>query len=239
MNREASPAGFDVVQVIEYDERGRKPKTYLPYVSGSTDGSYQSNWNSNQAAFYQTTGDQIANTAYPYSESRFESSPLNRPLEQGAPGQEWQLGNHTISTLFETNAANEVIRWELNSNGELTEGGYYAANTLTVNVVINESGYQTREYLDKRGNVKLRKTQGDNGMWLETYYVQDDYGNLRFVLPPLAVDQLNGGTTVGDCGPEEDIQGTTVLTSYQGKSYRIAAGANLKTFLQCTGVFPL
>ena len=227
VNQQASPAGYDMVQVTEYDERGRKYKSYLPYVSNTNNGSYQANWMTAQASFYQAGGDQIANSAYPYSESRFEKAPLNRVLEQGAPGQEWQLGNHSINSYFETNTSGEVIHWEVSVDGELIDAGAYPTGTLIVNVISNESGYQTRAYVNAEGTTILKKTEGANGEWLETYYVYDDFGRLRFVLPPMAVAAFNGEIT-GTCGPEETLTTNSILTSYQGKSYQMSPGAGIK-----------
>ena len=227
VNQQASPSGHDIIQGHEYDERGQQSKTYLPYVSTTDDGSYHSNWTSEQAAFYQSSNDRIANTAFPWSESLAERSPLNRVLEQGAPGQEWQLGHHTLNTYFEANGGNEVIHWGISSAGELINEGYHPAGSLRVNVVVNESGHLIREYVNKRGETLLKKTQGDNGEWLETYYVQDGFGNLRFVLSPMFLGGFDTPDN-GECGPEQSITGNTILTSYQGVSYRVAEGSSLK-----------
>ena len=227
VNQQGSPAGYDAIQVIEYDKQGRPFKAYLPYVSNTTDGTYQNNWSSAQAAFYQASGDQVANSLYPWAESRFETAPLNRLTEQGAAGQNWQLDAHSTKTLLEANTADEVIDWELSNNGDLNNEGYYPAGALKVVITEDESGYETREYFNKQDSTIYTKKEGTNGQWLETYYVRDHLGNIHYVLPPMAVAALQGETT-GDCGPEETISTTKMLTAYEGISYRINDGASLK-----------
>ena len=227
VNQQASPDGYDLIQAMEYDDRGRLLKNYLPYVSTTADGRYQSTWSGAQTAFYQARGDRVANSLYPYEESRYEASSLNRLLEQGAPGAEWQLGTHSVKALFETNTSGEIIRWKVTEYGELEHTGHYTSGRLKVKVSLDEAGYQTREYLDEQDSVVCRKEQGINGQWQETYYVFDDFENLRFVLPPMVVAELNG-EVIGTCGPEETIHTSTRLNSYQGKSYRVADGARLQ-----------
>src|SRR4030042_1610736 len=77
---QGSPAMKDIVQPIVYDMFGRDSVKYLPYTGGN-DGSFKDNAVSEQNQFYQSLGYQ-----YPYSKIVFEPSPLNRVLEQGAPG---------------------------------------------------------------------------------------------------------------------------------------------------------
>src|SRR5205823_3619475 len=60
----------------------------------------------------------------------------------------------------------------------------------------DEAGKQTVQFSDKDGHIILKKVQiGDSPSaqyagWLSTYYVYDDYGQLRFVIPPKAVELL-------------------------------------------------
>jgi hypothetical protein len=73
-------------------------------------------------------------------------------------------------------------------------GAMYAAGELFVNTTADEAGHQVVEYKDQQGKVVLKKVQlwdvpasGPSG-WLNTYYVYDDLDNLRFVIPPRAVE---------------------------------------------------
>lgn len=71
--------------------------------------------------------------------------------------------------------------------------GVYGTGDLTKTIVTDENQNKIIEYKDKEGHVILKKVQADDvpGIsytgWLCTYYVYDDYGNLRFVIPPKAV----------------------------------------------------
>jgi RHS repeat-associated protein len=119
----ASPLGNDIIQPFEYDEFGREAKKYLPYVSTSaTYGSYLPDaltTGRGVKAFYnptnagaegkQTNG--LVRTQYPFAQTGFEASSLNRVVEQGAPGLAWQIpgtpgagdansGNNTLRSTF-------------------------------------------------------------------------------------------------------------------------------------------
>ena len=50
------------------------------------------------------------------------------------------------------------------------------------------------EFKDKLGRVVLTR-QMDGSLAHDTYYVYDEYGNVRFVLPPLASDNLNSAAS--------------------------------------------
>src|SRR5690606_31831953 len=185
-------------------------KEYLPYASQS-----QSNMNyidgitakSETVAYYQTHfGD-----AFPVSEKRFENSPLNRVLSQGAPGSAWQLNtSHTIDFDYQTNGFREVrlfkVIFSSNNNYDptLVAAGYYEKNELYKTIVTDENGSITEEFKDKEGRVVLKRSYVTNQDQFspnhnniepaDTYYVYDSYGNLTYVIPPKAADQedING-----------------------------------------------
>lgn len=223
VGRQASPAGNDIVQPFGYDQFSRDSVKYLPYtVNSATPGAYQPTAiagtagtyaTSAQYQFYQQSGQGYMNTQYPYSPTAFEPSPLNRPVEQGAPGSAWQLSSsgvsgsgHTVKINYTVNngtsfAADSVngmqVAWynaTINANGSrtLAANGYYPAGKLTVTVTKDENWISGRagtveEYKDLEGQVILKRIYNyTNGTLqvLSTYYVYDDFGLLAFVLPP-------------------------------------------------------
>lgn len=217
-----SDATRDVVQPVAYDQYGREAIKYLPYTDGAaTPGSYRGMalgdalgvyTNSAQYSFYHQPQ---ANVNYlpiniPSASTAFEASPLNRVVEQGSPGADWQLGGHTNRIIYATNdgasywAKQFAVSIDANGIGTLIDQGSYGTNQLYVTVSQNENWLQTQnidirlntteEYKDKEGHVVLKRTYNMNGSTFETlstYYVYDDFGNLSFVLPPKA--EADGG----------------------------------------------
>jgi RHS repeat-associated protein len=185
-----NPSGTkDVVQPFAYDDYGRPVQQFLPYtVSTQTPGAYRPGALSNeQSDFYNQSGQGYKKIDYPFSQTAFEPSPLNRPVEQGAPGPDWQLGSgHTLRTEYSTNGANEVKRWQVKSGGNGSEWNntYYPAARLVKTTLTDENGNHNIEYKDKQGHVVLKQAESNTG-YLSTYYVYDDYENLSYVIPPL------------------------------------------------------
>ncbi|SFD51502.1 RHS repeat-associated core domain-containing protein [Chitinophaga sp. CF118] len=202
VNKGISPSGKDVVSAFVYDAYGREQLKYLPYVpqTGNTnDGKFKTDPFNNQQAFYQngTLNPGIVGESIYYSQTAYESSPLNRVLKAYAPGNSWANGggNHPVENQYLVNAITDAVRiWHIDT-GLPTTTATYAAGELYKNVVIDESGNQIVEYKDKENHVVLKKVQlaatpgTDHIGWLCTYYVYDDLNNLRFVIPPLAVER--------------------------------------------------
>jgi RHS repeat-associated protein len=199
----ASPLGKDVVQPIEYDQFGRTKKDYLPYVASTTTGVFQSNYQAAQLSFYNNTTDKVADDSAPYALATYEDSPLGRVLEQGGVGTAWQPGaNHTKTFGYSYNVASsgsqsEDVR-QFNTDG--TSSGYYAANMLTRSQVKDENGNIGIVYKDALGRTVARKQQLDqtiNGSmvnYLTTYYVYDDMGRMKYMIPPGGVNLLSSNS---------------------------------------------
>ncbi|MEO1652501.1 MAG: DUF6443 domain-containing protein, partial [Bacteroidota bacterium] len=212
---QASPEGKDIVQIQAYDAYSRETKAYLPYVSSGLDGRYKTNALSDQSTFYNQSanlsaqsGDtwssslQLVQSYYPYAETQFEQAPLNRPLEQSAPGAPWRLlsggAGKTMKTRYLVNQASDSIRiWDIGLATSATPQSpdFYMPGALIKNEVEDEHGHLTQEFKDQRGLVICKKVQsseeGSPMSFLTTYYVYDDLDRLRFVLPPRAVDELS------------------------------------------------
>ncbi|WP_264538220.1 DUF6443 domain-containing protein [Flavobacterium sp. N1736] len=202
-----SPLGKDIIVPIEYDDFGRQKKEYLPYTSS------QSNMNRIDnsivipaiASQYQT----FYKDGNPYSEKDLEVSPLNRVLKQGAPGEDWKLGNgHEIKLDYQTNSyADQVRRFGVSfisgntENPYLEDQGVYAPSQLYKTITKDENwmasqtdvnDHTTQEFKDKEGRMILKRNF-DAEKWHDTYYVYDDYGNLTYVLPPKVFTYSNLG----------------------------------------------
>jgi RHS repeat-associated protein len=190
-----SPLGKDIVQPIAYDNFGRESIRYLPYAltSGVSDGSYKgSALTQDQAAFYnlpQAGG--IPVTPNPYAVTVFEPSPLNRVIEQGAPGQDWQpAAGHTLKVVYTTNdqtstfsttpgnsnlgsriaALYQVSSINADQSRTLVVNGTYGPGQLYVTISKNENWNAatdgctntTEKYTDNVGHVVLKRTYNLN-----------------------------------------------------------------------------
>ncbi|HET8885635.1 MAG TPA: DUF6443 domain-containing protein [Salinimicrobium sp.] len=209
----------DIITPFVYDHMGREAKKYLPYVNTQQNPWQTSlNYMDNSTViplledFYTNKYPQDINTSFPnpYSETVFEASPLNRVLEQGAPGEDWKADplsdlDHSIKFGYGTNGKSEVRLFKVyfpnSTDTEITElisTGYYAENELYKSVTKDENWQPSQQYLkdhtteefrDKLGRVLLKRTYNQNKPH-DTYYVYDDFGNLTYVIPPVAADAM-------------------------------------------------
>jgi len=190
-----SPAKNDLVLPFQYDDFGREKLKFLPYVSNASKRTYkttalkdpaQDNIQMTDLARYRTgaqylyyqSAPTVANDQFPYAETGFEPSPLNRVTSQGAPGAAWQPDgtnsytstDHTIKKAYETNLDNEVLLWTysdptpslplgLVNTGTGTTPVYYAANQLLKNKTKDEQRNEIIEYVDREGRTILKRVQ--------------------------------------------------------------------------------
>ncbi|MHA7056880.1 DUF6443 domain-containing protein [Aquimarina sp. M1] len=196
----ASPNGKDIIRHFEYDGNGEKTKSYLPYTNVNTNGQFDSNSQANTLNYYNIPV--YENTTNPYSEVITESSPLNRVLDRGSPGDIWKVNpetdtDHTVKSEYKFNHTGDYVRHfsaTLNSEGQpkLLDKGLHAENTLYKTVIKNENwkpdqrypkDNTTEEFKDHDGKLILQR-KFYYGKWLDTYYVYNNIGNLIFVIPP-------------------------------------------------------
>ena len=210
----ASPTFNDIVQHIEYDAFGREVTKYLPYAEqASGNGAFKDLVKTNQSNFYKVGGGwdaTVTKTGYPYSTTVFDNSPLNRVLQQGAPGATWQppanrdlvaattTTGRTVVSEYGTNGTNDVKMWTVNATNNGATSTYYGAGKLSRLITKDENWVKANglagtveEYKDLSGRVVLKRIwnineQTNTEYAVETYYIYDDFGNLRYVLPPMA-----------------------------------------------------
>ncbi|MEO1053832.1 MAG: DUF6443 domain-containing protein [Bacteroidota bacterium] len=202
--KQGSPGLQDVVSHFEYDRYGRATRQYMPFVSGN-DGAYKTSAGTLQSDFYTANGPaDVATSLYPYAVTIFEPSPLNRPVKQGAPGQDWQpnpslsvTNDRVVRYDYRFNTIDDQVWWADydHVSKQVAINGKYAPGMLTKTLTYDEHSRAVIEYTDKQGQVVLKRVQAvDNPStnylsdhWANTYYCYDDFGNLVLVLPPEAV----------------------------------------------------
>ena len=200
-----SSAGKDIVTHIAYDALGRQAQHFLPYASENEGGAYQAAALAKTNAYYNTAAYQY--TTNPYSETFFEASPLNIPIEVAAPGNDWKEGianEHTVKNEYQlvqntdavynlqvsfTNGVPSITNKGLYEIEGQTQG-VYKAPTLYKFITKNENwkpadqkDNTTEIYKDYRGRVLLKRSFNNN-IPHNTYTVYDAYGNISFVIPP-------------------------------------------------------
>lgn len=210
----ASPVdGQDIIKHIEYEPNIGQVKDYLPYAGSGA--NFATNAKAETLDFYDTSKYQL--TTNPYSENRLEASPTQRVLETAAPGNDWAMDateKHTIRYDYDFNKANEVRKYAVTTTWNASRGayvstiatnGYYLSNSLHKTIVKNENwkatdgkNNTTEEFKGVDGNVVLKRTY-NAGVAHDTYYVYDEFGNLSYVLPPLANGSVSSTTLTKLC----------------------------------------
>jgi RHS repeat-associated protein len=195
IGKSSTISGKDLIIPIAYDDFGRKEKEYLPYFEAS--GTQNGRFRTSALSDHSNRTNAIYGDSYGYSQNLFEASPLNRVDKQAAPGSSWQMGSgKELKFDRRTNTLSDDVRiWTVNANGLPVTSSGYAANTLWMEITKDEDDIQTVQFTDKLGRVVLKKveacdtpvSEGHSG-WLNTYYVYDDLGQLRVVIPPLAIN---------------------------------------------------
>lgn len=203
VTKQASPALKDMVDMHVYDSWGREVQRYLPFTDVGNDGNYKTNASTQQLSFNQ--GLYPGENNYYYAQTTFENSPVNRPLNAYAPGANWVGSSRGVTSQYFVNTLTDNVRiWNVSTTqGALpTASTAYAAGQLFKTIAVDEQGNQTIQFQDKEGHVVLTKVQvtatSDNGTgsghagWLCTYYVYDDYNNLRYMIAPQVVALIDG-----------------------------------------------
>ena len=185
-----STSGKDIIIHTDYDDYSRQTKNFLPYVSTGVTGAIQPNAEAATKVYYkaQYAGDFIGIPQVeinPYSEKVFENSPLNRVIEQTAPGEDWKKGGgtitgrsysdgHTIKIDYGHNTTQDAVKlytvltsFANNRYTPSLAGGTsdYPAGELYKTITKDENWVEadgnlhtTEEFKNKKGQVILKRT---------------------------------------------------------------------------------
>jgi len=215
-----SPSGKDIVTPTEYDAFGRQVKSYLPIPqSGTQNGAVYTNPKSNASQTYGTD-------LYFYSYTQLENSPSPKVLSTTKPGADFQ--GHSASYGYHVNSGTEVKKYTLTTtwlNGatmdNIANAGNYAAGQLMKTSVTDEDGNITTEFTNAKGQTLLVRKAVSSTQNADTYYLYNKYGQLAYVIPPLALSQPLTQTTLDNlCYQYKyDSRGRQVEKKLPGKGW--------------------
>ena len=172
-----TPEGKDLVSVADYYDKKNVSRQWLP-VEMQTEGQ-----RIDLAAVKEHA---IADygDASPYAETRYDKAA--HKVEQTRPGKDYQ--GHPKKEEHGFNAVNEVRNFIVSDmDGSLRLDGYYAVATLHKTTVTDEDGHSVVTYTDKQGR-KIMDLHGTS----EVYYVYDNLGRLRYMLPNISGKIISG-----------------------------------------------
>ena len=189
----ASPVGGDLIGFVTYDCMGRSDSvSYLPYARTSS-GSVNSDPDpfGSQQAFYSG---RFGAAVSPYAQSRtVYATGLGLAAARTAPGENHRLGDgyYTRYEYRLNTAADAIVRYCVRPDGSLLSLGTFPAGQLSVRRTVNAKDgtdaqrREVLEYTDPQGRTlasEVRVSATDRRI---TYYVYDDFGRQRYILPPL------------------------------------------------------
>ena len=191
VQRGITPTKQDLATLTEYDGAGREQFQWLP-KSHNGSGAFVV-----PTVFKGITQTEYGGDSRPYNEAIIEPSPLNRVLANKGPGEAWE--NNPTTIAYDANTATDAVAYfYVNASNNLVRGANYAQGSLYKTVSKDEDGKTVEEYKDKLGQVVLKRSKnGGESENVDTYFVNNDLGQLAYVIPPKAADVLKNNT-IGD-----------------------------------------
>ena len=182
----------DIAVTTEYDDMNRPVKVWQPVPVNS--GGDIVPISAIESAAQATYGD-----SYAYAMTDYEASPRELAVSSTKEGHQWHENGKsaTFRQLTNDNTSKYSCRkYGITAGGGLTLSGNYAPGELTVAETTDEDGKTTIEFTDRRGHKVLSRRIADESACADCYYVYDNYGDLRYVIPPMLVSKLktNGAT---------------------------------------------
>lgn len=190
--------GNDIIQIVEYDNMGRSDtKSYMPYTRPSLGYQMSALANSEQSTYYSTKFAGDADRSYPYGQKRYEYTAATDKVVQSTPGYNTYMYMRPFHTLARAVRADENVKKLLmaGDNRSLRYAGNYAAGAITAKDSWQEMGSAgtnvvSTEYFDVNGNMVAKRIKASDSDIKTTYYVYDNMGRQRYIVPP--AEDLNG-----------------------------------------------
>lgn len=178
--------GHYLADYYEYDSRGNVSVQWLPTV-GIGNGIFTP-----LDELLTSYGDTYPNDAdYPYRTIYYDGSVENRVAEMCAPGIAWQESIGKCFGYHISSAANmeyNIPNYTIDTTGELCRRSDYDGR-LRISELTDEDGHRTLYFYNNIDSL-VAERRITNAGFVDTHYIYDNMGNLRYVLPPMASEAL-------------------------------------------------
>jgi len=186
---EANPSKNDLVQVTQYTGLQHVTQQWLP-VPVQAGGGFMDVFEVKDQvqSFYSDNR--------PFTETIYENSALGRVTGRKRQGNSWNT--HPISSIYRTNDVSERIYIYTIVNDSILRNNIslYGSGSIFKTILSDEDGKRVTTYTDKHGQTVMQERNGNR-----TYYVCDELGRLRYVLPRAAQEKLPSG----DYSPSDSL----------------------------------
>lgn len=211
----ASTTHHDIVSHTFYDEFGREAERYLPFSTVLDNYNHGSLVQSStvivdQQDYYSNYG-QYTDRLHAFSETEYEASPLNRILSETGSGKSWHDNEKAVNYAYKVHDTEDYAIPQCVVNSSNVFDLVYLDQQLYVNSTTDEDGNKMETITDLQGQVIMKRSYLSEFIndCAVTYYVYDDYNNLRLVVQPAGWeqlrDQLSGGANVQLIANEEFV----------------------------------
>ena len=187
----ASPDGSDIATLTEYDNMSRPIRTWhpVPLPTITTQPS---------ASTIATSSSDFYDDDYGYEMTEYEASPSGRATSAIRAGAPWHTSGKSteIKYLVNDQSTRYLCRqYNVTTSGTLSLTGNYATGELMVTETTDEDSKTTIEFKDRRGLTVLTRRLLNAKTIVDCYYVYDNYGDLRYVIPPMLSTKLTSTST--------------------------------------------
>ena len=184
MQLNQTPQKNHLATFIEYDAYGRLYREWLQ-IPIEWEHLTNNTFKNNATQYYH--GESRPFVEHTYSTATWENGVAKNELV-GIQKVGDDMGRHKVSFYSRGNDSAEVRLFQVTLTGLLECKGFYRDSMLCVTQTTDEDNKTKAVYTNQRNQVVMEKV-GDAA----TYYVYNDLNQLCYVLPPLAINQLEEG----------------------------------------------
>ncbi len=189
VQRSITPQGQSLVALQEYDEAGRPVRAWQPVVG---DGSFMGAEAVRQASM------SLYGDAQAYSTTIYQKSPTEIVEGMIRPGSMLVSTPVTVRKYVNDGSSEfRAVRFGVSESGLLVNEGLWVDGMLVAEKTVDEDGRTLIEFTDAYDRRVLSRQLVNGSEYADTYFVYDDYGDLRYIVPPLASDEVAAMSSEG------------------------------------------